>query len=122
MRRIFIQIFTALLLLSMAPAANAHSTLISSLPKNGAELNVVPKFVSLKFNERLLILADKNPNSISVLSPKGILISLGTPKVKGNTLSISLKTKKATGKFRVTYRVVSADGHPISGEYFFTVN
>ena len=121
MKRIVIPIFSALLLLSTVPTANAHSTLVASIPKRGAELNVLPKFVTLKFNESLLILADKNPNSITVLSPKGILISSGTPKVNGNTLSISLKTKKATGKFRVTYRVVSADGHPISGEYFFTV-
>ena len=121
MKRIVIPIFSALLFLSTVPTANAHSTLVASIPKGGGELSVLPKFVTLKFNESLLILADKNPNSITVLSPKGILISSGTPKVKGNTLSISLKTKKATGKFKVTYRVVSADGHPISGEYFFTV-
>lgn len=121
MKKIFISIITALLLLSTASTANAHSTLISSLPKSGAEFSVVPNSVSLKFNEKLLILADKNPNSISVISPKGILISSGTPEVKGNTLSISLKAKRVIGKFKVSYRVVSADGHPISGEYFFTV-
>ena len=124
MRRTFAPLLASILIFSNAPTAEAHSTLVSSLPKSGATLKVAPKEVSLTFNEKLLVITGEHPTSLRVFSPAGISITSGALKVKANSVSISLKTLKAMktiGKFKVAYRVVSADGHPISGEYFFTV-
>jgi copper resistance protein C len=45
----------------------------------------------------------------------------GTATVFGNQLSVALKTSKVLGKYRVSYRAISADGHPITGSYDFTL-
>jgi hypothetical protein len=42
--------------------------------------------------------------------------------VTGEVLTVSLKPDLADDTYKVTYRVVSEDGHPIEGVYEFTVN
>jgi methionine-rich copper-binding protein CopC len=104
--------------------AEAHSTLISSLPKNGAVLKALPRVVTMTFNEQLLVIAGKQPNTLRIASPTGESIAAGLVKVNGNSLSISVKSgqaKKIAGRYKVSYRVVSADGHVISGQYYFTI-
>ena len=121
MRKFLWALVTVLLFFHAAPIAEAHSTLISSNPKSGATLKAVPTLVTLTFNENLLVIADKQPNVITVTSASGQSITASHPKVSGNRISVSLRSKKILGKLRVSYRVVSADGHPIAGSFFFTV-
>lgn len=121
MRRVLGFAIASLLMVNNASVAEAHSTLVSSSPKSGATLNSFPAFVTLTFNEKLLIIAGEHPNSLTVTSSSSQSITSGPLKVTGSTILISLKSKKPTGKFTVAYRVVSADGHPISGKYFFSV-
>ncbi len=111
----------SLLMVSSASIADAHSTLISSIPKSGATLRAVPGRVTLAFNEKLLVIPGEHPNSLTVATSSGQSITTGPLKVSGSEISISLKSRKSIGKFTVTYRVVSADGHPISGKYSFSV-
>ena len=111
----------SLLMVSSASIADAHSTLVSSTPKSGATLSAVPGLVTLTFNEKLLVIPGEHPNSLAVANSSGQSMTTGPLKVSGSKISISLKSKKSTGKFTVSYRVVSADGHPISGKYSFTV-
>jgi methionine-rich copper-binding protein CopC len=104
--------------------AEAHSTLISSLPKNGAVLKALPRVVTMTFNEQLLVIAGKQPNTLRITSPTGESIAAGLVKVSGNSLSISVdsgQAKKIAGRYKVSYRVVSADGHVISGGYHFSI-
>ena len=108
-------------MINTASIAEAHSTLVSSMPKSGTTLSAVPGLVTLTFNEKLLIIPGEHPNSLTVANSSGQSIPTGPLKISGSKISITLKTKKSTGKFTVAYRVVSADGHPISGKYFFTV-
>ena len=110
-----------MLIVHTASIAEAHSTLVSSIPKSGTTLSAVPGLVTLTFNEKLLVIPGEHPNSLTVTNFSGQSITTGPLKVSGSKISISLKSKKSAGKFTVAYRVVSADGHPISGKYFFTV-
>ena len=121
MRKFLLIAISLFLTVNSASIAEAHSTLISSFPKKGTTLGTLPKLVTLTFNEKLLILGVENPNSLSVASSSGKSITTGPVEVSGNKISISLKSIESFGKFTITYRVVSADGHPISGKYFFTV-
>ena len=121
MKRILGIAMASLLMVNTASIAEAHSTLVSSIPKSGTTIGAVPNLVTLTFNEKLLVIPGEQPNSLTVANSSGQSITTGPLKINGSKILITLKSKKSTGKFTVAYRVVSADGHPISGKYFFTV-
>jgi copper resistance protein C len=100
-------------------AAHAHSQLTSANPKQKSVVTVMPKKVVLQFNEDLINL--EPGNQLRVIDPKGKAVHNGTATVFGNQLSVALRTSKVQGKYRVTYRAISADGHPITGSYDFTL-
>jgi methionine-rich copper-binding protein CopC len=51
------------------------------------------------------------------------VISTGKTKVVGRALVIALSDQEAVpGKYRVTYRMASPDGHVVSGSYRFTLS
>ena len=78
-----------------------------------------PLAISLMFNEDLLILGNKNPNQVEVFDEAGRKVS-GDVTVNGPIISAPL-TIDNSGRYNVSYRVASADGHIVSGEYHFTV-
>jgi len=115
------KLFLILFLLFLISPASAHTSLVSSLPESGAVLNKVPSEVRLKFNEDLLLIDTKNPNRIEVINGVGQVVS-GMTMVKGPEIYTPLDLSfEPSGEYTVKYRVVSADGHPIEGDYQFTV-
>lgn len=100
-------------------AANAHSQMTSANPKQKSVITVMPKKVVLQFNEDLINL--EPGNLLRITDPKGKAVHTGTATVFGNQLSVALRTSKVLGKYRVNYRAISADGHPITGSYEFTL-
>lgn len=121
MRKVAPVLLSAVLIILMLPSAQAHSKLVSSTPAQSSILNTFPRTISLTFNEKLLVLKGQSPNVISVLTPSEKELAQAKTQIVGNTISITMKKLSTSGRFKVIYRVVSADGHPISGEYFFTV-
>ncbi len=117
MKKLFLILFSLFLI----TPASAHTSLVSSLPESGAVLNEVPAEVRLKFNEDLLLIDTKNPNRIEVINGVGRVVS-GITMVNGPEIYASLDLSfEPSGEYIVRYRVVSADGHPVEGEYQFTV-
>ncbi|MGA1689558.1 MAG: copper resistance CopC family protein [Candidatus Nanopelagicaceae bacterium] len=115
------KLFLILFLLFLISPASAHTSLVSSLPESGAVLNEVPSEVRLKFNEDLLLVDTKNPNRVEVNNGIGQVVS-GMTMVDGPEIYTPLDLSfEPSGEYTVKYRVVSADGHPIEGEYQFTV-
>lgn len=104
-------------LLPFAPAqpAAAHAELSSASPSDGAELSSAPGKVELRFNEPV----NKRFGQIEVTGPDGTKYADGELSVVGKTATQQLKDLGAEGKYVVGWRVVSADGHPISGSYAF---
>lgn len=110
-----------LLSLFFIAPASAHTSLVSSNPESGAVSNEVPSEVRIKFNENLLLVDDKNPNRIEVVNGVGQVVS-GMTMVEGPEIFTALDLSlEPSGEYSVSYRVVSADGHPVEGEYQFTV-
>lgn len=101
--------------IALAPAASAHDELTGTTPKNGTTLTSAPKSLDLTFAEKPLAVG----NQISVKSPDGSTANI-TPSVDGSTVSAPF-TSHGNGAYTVTWRVVSSDGHPISGSYGFTL-
>jgi methionine-rich copper-binding protein CopC len=103
-------------------AAFAHSDLVSSDPEAGSVLEAMPTSVLLTFNEDLLILEGaEDANQLLVTDNQGTSLTAGELLVAANTISSALSPSSASGEITVTYRVVSADGHPIEGSYTFSV-
>lgn len=79
-----------------------------------------PSKISLTFNESLLIIAGKSVNSISVKDSAGHRFDQGAAAVGGASVAVATRNSTQSGKFTVQYRVVSADGHPVTGKFTFT--
>ena len=84
-----------------------------------AEAMDFPSEVSLTFNESLLEIGAENPNKVEVVNSMGDVLS-GTSKVSGPVISVPVQIT-GNDEYQVSYRVVSADGHVIEGDYSFTV-
>lgn len=101
---------------AIAPVAQAHSELVSTDPADGAVLDAPPATVSFTFNEALL------PDFVRFVGtdPNGQTGDLPVSSVEGPTATIDWPAAAPAGEWRVSYRVVSQDGHPIEGGITFT--
>ena len=115
-----ISILTILLATILTPTANAHSTLVASNPQSGTVISQLPQQVWLKFNEKLLVLGNKQVNRISLVGPKGEYLK-NPITVAGEKISARLNLKSDVGSYKFIWRVVSEDGHVVSGSFKFTV-
>ena len=107
------------MLITSATPASAHAQLVSANPKAKSVLYVLPTQVKLMFDDDLIDVA--GGNQIQVTDPKGKRIDVAESHLLGNQLNIDLKKSSVLGRYTVTYRVLSADGHPISASYFFNL-
>ena len=99
--------------------ASAHTSLITQQPVGNSVIQELPPEISLTFDESLIIIG--NANRITVLDPNGKEISIGETKVLKNVVSRAINASEVAGKYSVTYRVVSEDGHVVSATYQFTL-
>jgi copper transport protein len=105
--------------LAVAAPAFAHATLSSSNPIPGAVLSKAPAAVSLHFDEAVTTV----PGSLRVLGPDGSRADAGVVHQSGNGSDIAVDLRDATkqGSYFVSWRVVSADSHPVSGAFTFAI-
>lgn len=109
----------ALLLLGPA-AAHAHDDLLGSTPENGAVLDAPPTEVELRFTAEPL--AEPGGTIVRVLDPGGTPVQTGEPETADNGVFQAIEADPSvTGTYTVIWRVVSSDGHAISGELLFSV-
>jgi copper resistance protein C len=124
MRKFTLSLGTVLLLgllLGASEIAGAHGSFVSSNPKPKSIVSKLPKVVWVEFDGKLITIADKQTNFLTVKNSKGKELSDGTAFVGGARVSVNIKDRSATGKIKVSWRVVSEDGHPVSSFFTFTV-
>ena len=109
----------ALLLFSISNSYSsyAHSSMIEQIPKGNATITEMPQEVKLIFDEELLDLG--SGNSVIVRNPDGKEVTTGATKLLSSNISRDLTASTMPGKYSVSYRVVSADGHVVEGTYQF---
>ena len=95
----------------------AHNYLTSSSPPENAELDVPPEQVELVYDQPV----GREFSQDTVTGPGEGTWQDGEPVVEGDTVVQRLRPLGPAGTYTVTWRVVSADGHPISGSYTFTL-
>lgn len=105
------------LILGPATPARAHAVLVSSSPVPDVVLSSAPAEVVLTFSESVR----QVPGKIRVLAPDGSRVDRGEPTFTGAVVSIPVDPTGPKGTYLVSYRVISADGHPVSGGYTYSV-
>ncbi|WP_168735767.1 copper resistance CopC/CopD family protein [Cohnella fermenti] len=118
--RLLVLLLAALLLLVLTPGeASAHAVLERATPSQDEKLEASPPVVELRFNERL----------DSTSTPKIVVLNSASDKVadgkverfdEGKGIRLTLPSLKED-HYTVSYSIISADGHPVSGAYVFTV-
>ncbi|WP_181276144.1 copper resistance CopC family protein [Brevibacterium oceani] len=106
----------AMSVFAFAPAVSAHDQLVSSNPEDGAELDRQPEWLEMTFSGNI-----QEVGSEVTVVVDGKDVSAGELTVEGKKLSVALPDDLKPGDYKVTWRVVSQDGHPISGDYSFTI-
>ncbi|MEU6629326.1 copper resistance protein CopC [Streptomyces parvus] len=110
------------LLLAGAGPASAHAALTGSDPGDGAVVDTAPEEVTLSFSEAVSV----GDDSIRVLDPSGKRADTqAEPKdlSEGSTVryGVALHSGLPDGTYTVAWQAISADSHPISGAFTFSV-
>ncbi|MGH3451325.1 MAG: copper resistance CopC family protein [Haloechinothrix sp.] len=119
MRRLAISALLALCaLVGLSTPALAHNVLISSDPEDGASLDAGPETITLTFDQAI---QQGNVNQIAVTGPGGTQWARGPVEVDRTTAIVDVAPLGPAGTYTIGYRVLSADGHAVSGEIPFTL-
>ncbi|MFD3792426.1 copper resistance CopC/CopD family protein [Streptomyces cyaneofuscatus] len=110
------------LVLAGAGPASAHAALTGSDPQDGAVVATAPKEVTLTFSEAIAV----GDGSIRVLDPSSKRADTGAePKdlSDGSTVryGVELHSGLPDGTYTVAWQAISADSHPISGAFTFSI-
>ncbi|MFB0628040.1 copper resistance protein CopC [Streptomyces sp. AB3(2024)] len=108
-------------LFTAASPATAHAALTASDPKDGAVVATAPAQVTLSFSEQVAM----GDDSIRVMDPQGKRVDTGELRdmCSGSTVryGTALHTGLPNGTYTVAWQAVSADSHPVSGAFTFSV-
>ncbi|MGW7435922.1 copper resistance CopC/CopD family protein [Streptomyces sp. NPDC054849] len=108
-------------LFTAASPATAHAALTASDPTDGAVVATAPAQVTLSFSEQVAM----GDDSIRVLDPRGKRVDTGELRdmCSGNTIryGTALHAGLPNGTYTVAWQAVSADSHPISGAFTFSI-
>ncbi|CCI54799.1 copper resistance CopC family protein [Nostocoides jenkinsii] len=99
-----------------AGSAYAHTELLTSTPAANAKVEA-PTEVTLGFSEDI----KTEFATVQVTDGEGLSVADGDARVSGPDLTQALRTPVHAGTYLVAYKVTSADGHPVSGSFSFTV-
>ncbi|MEU0130331.1 copper resistance protein CopC [Streptomyces sp. NPDC006289] len=109
------------LVLAGAGPASAHAALTGSDPQDGAVVATAPEEVTLTFSEQIAM----GDGSIRVLDPDGKRADDGAPRdlTAGGAVryGVQLHSGLPDGTYTVAWQAVSADSHPVSGAFTFSV-
>ena len=107
----------ALLLLLVAHVgdARAHASLVKAEPADGAVVPAAPAALRLRFNEPV------SPLAVRLIGPDGEGIALPAVAAENDTVTIPAPAALRRGTHVLSFRVISADGHPVGGAVMFSI-
>ena len=114
---VFAAVLTFAALLLVAGPASAHDQLLSSDPKDGATLDEHPASISLTFSSAPL----DTGIEVALVGPDGVTAQGQDIQVDDKVVTAQLAGDLPAGRYDVAWHVVSSDGHPIDGEFSYTV-
>ncbi|MGN9841758.1 copper resistance CopC family protein [Nonomuraea sp. H19] len=120
MRRLLTILLLACAAVGIGPPlpAQAHNVLIGSDPADGAVLGASPERVTLVFDQTVR----QGYAQVGVTGADGSAWADGAAVVSAEKVSVKVKPLKAGSSYVVGYRILSADGHPITGKITFRLS
>lgn len=110
------QWFLSACLLLLPVLAQAHAVLLDSSPKSGEMLAASPKEVTATFNESV------GPIFFRILDTSGQEVGKpGEIRLDGARMILPLSESLPNGTYLLTYRVISADTHPVGTTFGFSI-
>src|SRR5262245_3613238 len=105
------------LLIALAPAseAGAHASLVKAVPADGVVMPLPPAALTLTFNEPVA------PLVVRLIGPDGAPIAPTAITAEDTTVTISAPPALRRGTHVLSWRVISADGHPVGGSLMFSI-
>jgi copper transport protein len=110
----------ALCLLVLPAGARAHAVLERTEPSQGAQLERPPDQIAFYFNEPV----EASFGAVRVFNSQGEEVQSGDllrPGDSSEAIGVGLDPDLADGTYTATYRVISADAHPVSGGFVFSI-
>lgn len=106
--------------LSTAAPASAHAVVVITDPVDGARLTSAPSQVTVSFDEPVAL----NVGYFRVIDNTGRRVDRGNPTHPGGDptkIAVALASGLGDGGYLASFRVVSADSHPVGGTVRFVV-
>ncbi|WP_049824028.1 copper resistance protein CopC [Bradyrhizobium sp. WSM2254] len=104
-----------LLTVTGAGQALAHAALVSTSPRDGAIVAGQPSELTLAFTEPV------SPITLKLIGPDGSASILERSALRDKTLVVTPPTGLRDGTHVLSWRVISEDGHPVSGSVLFSI-
>jgi copper transport protein len=110
----------SLLLAAVLGVAWAHATLVRSNPSGNAHLSRPPVQLELEFSEAVVARTSR----VELVAPDSqrFALELRGDSANAKTLFAEVPALAMTGRYRVEWRLVGADGHAITGQYAFIID
>jgi copper transport protein len=119
LKRSSIALAVVLIALAAVPSAFAHAILQESSPANASVVRKSPPVVSLRFNEAV----ETAFGSIRIYDCSGARVDAGKiTRPNERSVSVAVAKRLPPGTYTVTWRVISADAHPVAGAFTFSVS
>jgi copper transport protein len=113
--RLVVAVAALLLVVCESNSAFAHASLVATEPRDGSMVAQAPNTVRLRFNEPV------TPAVIRVIDSDGTTRNDAAVHAINETIEITLPQGLPAGTQVISYRVISADGHPVAGSMMFSV-
>lgn len=105
--------------LGLASPALAHNSVVATTPEADATLTVLPESFEIRTDDALLDLGGEGAGfAFLVQDAAGLYYGDGCVRVSGPSM-LTTPALGAPGEYTVTWQLVSADGHSLSGSYGF---
>ncbi|MEX2462354.1 MAG: copper resistance protein CopC [Paenibacillaceae bacterium] len=116
--RLLLSLIALICIMLMPSKLYAHSSLIAESPTPSSVIATSPAKVELTFNERL----EKELFYIKVFNSTGKSVTNNKTVMSTEQKQLELALPLLIdGIYTVSYKILSADGHPVGGSYVFTI-
>ncbi len=96
-------------------SAFAHASLLAVVPADGVTILDPPKTIRLEFNEPV------SPLAMRLVNPDGQITLLADVHAENGVVTIAAPAMPKLGSYALSWRVISADGHPVGGVVSFAI-
>ncbi|WP_347861021.1 copper resistance protein CopC [Salimicrobium sp. PL1-032A] len=108
---------TILVMMMAATPVYAHTGMQSSTPEEGSVVKEEVDSISMTFDTSI-----EQTSDFELKNSSGETITVETVTIDGKTMTGSLSEPLSSEDYQVMWNIIGADGHPIEGEFTFSVD